>query len=231
VGIRQLASGSEVSNRRFIWCEDEICEERTPSGAVLKRFFDQGMKIESGLAAGNYFYTRDHLGSIRELTDSSGAIRARYAYDPFGRSTQLIGDLEADFGFARTYFLSELRVNLTHYRVYNSETGRWLSRDPMDAEESTGHSPYVYAENDPINQIDPSGLQAILCHLLICGGGTHAVKDSQCLHQADVTRTQCILNASALDPGAYRQYRVDKCNREFQDAIAGCPLVCVPGRE
>jgi hypothetical protein len=54
-----------------------ICEERDAAGAVTKRFFPQGMKVESGPAAGNYYYTRDHLGSIRELTDSSGNVRAR----------------------------------------------------------------------------------------------------------------------------------------------------------
>ena len=52
VGIRQLVDGSEVSNRRFVWCDDVICEERNLSGAVLKRFFDEGMKVENGPAAG-----------------------------------------------------------------------------------------------------------------------------------------------------------------------------------
>ena len=67
------------------------------------------MKLETGPNAGNYFYTRDHLGSIRELTDSSGNVRARYAYDPFGRRTKLTGDLEADFGFAGMFWASEAR--------------------------------------------------------------------------------------------------------------------------
>src|SRR5262249_1981361 len=37
VGIRKLVGGSEVSNRRFVWCDSDICEERMPSGAVSKR--------------------------------------------------------------------------------------------------------------------------------------------------------------------------------------------------
>ena len=79
MGIRQLVNGAEVSNRRFIWCDSEICEERTPAGIVSKRYFLEGMKIESGSATvGKYFYTRDHLGSVHELTDDVGNIRARY---------------------------------------------------------------------------------------------------------------------------------------------------------
>ena len=99
VGIRKLVGGSEVLNRRFVWCDNEICEERTPSGAVSKRFFAQGMEIKSGSAPGVYFYTRDHLGSIRELIDSAGILRARYGYEPFGRRTHFSAeDLDADFG-------------------------------------------------------------------------------------------------------------------------------------
>ena len=91
VGIRLLVKGAEVTNRRFVWCDNDICEERTPDGSVNKRFFAQGIKIEDGSAAGSYFYTRDHLDSVRELTDNTGTVRARYTYDPFGRRTRLTG--------------------------------------------------------------------------------------------------------------------------------------------
>ena len=73
-----------------VWCGGRICEERDASGAnVTKRFYAQGVKLETGPTAGAYYYTRDHLGSIRELTDGSGNVRARYSYDPFGRRTKV----------------------------------------------------------------------------------------------------------------------------------------------
>lgn len=44
---------------------NEMCEERDSAGStVKKRFFGQGVQIGST----NYFYTTDHLGSIREMT-------------------------------------------------------------------------------------------------------------------------------------------------------------------
>lgn len=164
VSLRLLTNGSQVALRQFVWCGGEICEERDAAGVVTKRFFGQGVKIESGTNAGNYFYTRDHLGSIRELTDDSGAVRARYAYDPYGRRTKLAGDMEADFGFAGMFWSPEVNLSLTHYRAYDPELGRWLSRDPLkDAELIAGPNLYAYVGNDPINYIDPEGLLPNSC--------------------------------------------------------------------
>ena len=157
--IRLLVDELEVSNRQFIWCDNEICEERAPDGTVSKRFFSQGVKLETGVNTGDYFYTRDHLGSVRELTDRTGNVRARYAYDPFGQQTKLMGDLKTDFGFAGMLWISEAGLNLTLFRAYDPNLGRWLSRDPLDnAEVNEGYNLFCYVQNDPINRIDPLGL-------------------------------------------------------------------------
>ena len=86
---------------------------------MSKRFFLEGMKVESGATAGDYFYSHDHLGSIRELTDSAGNVRARYSYDPFGRRTRITGDVDADFGFAGMFWSAEADLNMTLYRAYD----------------------------------------------------------------------------------------------------------------
>ena len=127
--------------------------------APTKRFFDQGVKIEAGGNAGRYFYARDHLGSIRELTDSGGAVRARYDYDPFGRRTLLAGDVEADFGLAGMFWSPEAELAVTRFRIYDPELGRWLSRDPLGmAEARQGPNLYAYVANNPLNLVDPLGL-------------------------------------------------------------------------
>jgi RHS repeat-associated protein len=158
VGIRQSINGAEVSDRRFVWCDTEICEERTPSGILSKRFFAQGMKVESGATAGAYFYSRDHLGSIRELTDIDGKLCARYSYDPFGRHTLVTANVDAAFGFAGMFWTPQASLNLTMFRAYEPNTGRWLSRDPLtNAEFVQGPHLYAYVKNDPVNTTDPIG--------------------------------------------------------------------------
>jgi RHS repeat-associated protein len=157
--IRKLVGGAEVSFRRFVWCDNELCEERSAAGAVTKRFFPQGTKFEDGVNAGNYFYTRDHLGSIRELIDGSGSVRARYAYDPYGRRTKSTGDVEADFGFTGIFYASETRFSIARFRTYDAELGRWLSRDPMRTPElKEGPNLFAYVRNNPMNAVDPLGL-------------------------------------------------------------------------
>src|SRR5205085_2218227 len=59
--------------------------------AVTQRNYKQGQHV--GTTA--YFYTRDHLGSIREMFTGGGTVVARYDYDPYGRSTTVLGTANA----------------------------------------------------------------------------------------------------------------------------------------
>ncbi len=157
--IRLLTNGVEASLRRFVWFAGRMREERDAAGLVTKRFFSHGVRVESGPLAGIYYYTRDHLGSVREVTDGSGTVRARYAYDPYGRRMKLSGDAEADFGFAGMFWSPEVKLSLTHHRAYDPELGRWLSRDPLEsAELREGPNLYAYVRNEPINRRDSTGL-------------------------------------------------------------------------
>jgi RHS repeat-associated protein len=154
VRIVEQEDGMVVSDKRFLWCGFELCEERDATGAtVTKRFYGQGVQA-NGM---NYFYTRDHLGSLRELTDAGGAIRARYDYDSYGRRTKVSGDLDADFAFTGHYFHNPSGLHLALYRSYNANLGRWLLRDPLG--EIRRVNLYAYVSNDPINKTDLFGLE------------------------------------------------------------------------
>ena len=154
---RVLEKLNGVVIKRWVWDGTKIAEERMPDGTTTtRRYFTQGEQRIGGADAGIYFYTRDHLGSIRELTDSSAIVRAQYDYDPYGVRTKIAGNLECDLGFTGHYYHAGSNLHLTLFRAYDQETGRWLSSDPIG--ENGGLNLYAYVGGNPINRIDPLGL-------------------------------------------------------------------------
>jgi RHS repeat-associated protein len=104
----------------------------------------------------NSSYSRDHLGSVREVTDANGNLVARHDYDAWGRRTRVFGTYRADWGYAGYFVHRASKLNLTWYRAYDPDLGRWVSRDPI--EEDGGLNLYGYAGNNPSNLNDPNGL-------------------------------------------------------------------------
>jgi RHS repeat-associated protein len=73
---------------------------------------------------------------------------------------QAYGDsLFPDFAFTGHYYHARSGLYLAPYRAYNPTIGRWLSRDPIG--ERGGLNLNGYVKNDPINSIDPVGLEAL----------------------------------------------------------------------
>jgi RHS repeat-associated protein len=156
----QVSVRGASSTKTFVWSGNTIAEERDSTGStVTKRFFAEGEQRIGGSDAGNYYYTRDHLGSIREVTDSNGALQAQYDYDAWGNSVVVSGNMSVDFGYTGHYFHQPSGLNLTLYRAYSPTLGRWLSRDPLEnAEMRQGTNLYSYVGNNSVNLTDPLGL-------------------------------------------------------------------------
>ena len=153
VRIVEKVGGSTTSDKRFVWCELDICEERDSSGAVTKQFFALGVKDGST----SYFYSRDHLGSVCELTDAMAAVTVRYDYDPWGRRIKVSGSVDADFGFTGHYQHAQSGLTLALYRAYDPNLARWISEDPV-ALAGGSLNLFSYVSNGPISWLDLLGL-------------------------------------------------------------------------
>ena len=100
----------------------------------------------------------DGNGNIVGLIDTAtGEIAARYDYEPYGRLLRISGQAARanPIRFSSRYHDNETGLVYFGRRYYSPDTGRWLSRDPLG--EDAGPNLYAYADNDPINRIDPIG--------------------------------------------------------------------------
>lgn len=102
------------------------------------------------------FYLADGLGSIVNLTDTSGNVVETYSYGSFGKATSLSGS----FGQPLTYTGRDWDAvtGLYYYRAryYDANLGRFISEDPIGFE--GGINFYAYGENNPLRFRDPLGL-------------------------------------------------------------------------
>ena len=155
VRILQKQNGQVVGDLLYFWCGAVRCLEHdnTQSGApVSKQYFAQGV-ISTGTP---YYYVTDYLGTVRQLVDASGAVRAQYEYDPYGVRTKISGDQESDLGYGGYFHESSSGLDFALYRAYAAPRGRWLNRDPSG--ESGGLNLYGYANANPTTLTDPTGL-------------------------------------------------------------------------
>ena len=154
-----ITAGGVHSTRDLIWEGLNLIESRASQGGTageVRKYYGNGEeRVVSGVTT-RLSYTTDHLGSIREMVDGTGVVRARYDYDPYGNRTKVSGTLDSDFGYTGHYTHEASGIVLAPYRGYDPTTGRWLSRDPI--EEEGGINLYGYVGNGPTQGTDPSGL-------------------------------------------------------------------------
>jgi RHS repeat-associated protein len=118
-----------------------------------------------GYSAGNWavhnFYHADGGCNITCMVNEGQAVVASYRYDPFGNLVSSSGTLAGDnlYRFSSKEFHANSGMYIYLYRFYDPRLQRWINRDPV--EEVGGINLYACAQNKPINQVDPLGLDPL----------------------------------------------------------------------
>ena len=96
----------------------------------------------------------DHLGSTRVVLDGDGNVVARFEYGPHGETTAAgTAAAEVRYRYTGHPYDEAQGVYETPGRGYDPTLGRFLSVDPQRQDAS----PYVYAGNNPVGYVDPTG--------------------------------------------------------------------------
>jgi len=138
---------------------------------------------------GTRYYHGDALGSTRLMTKPDQTEAATYVYDAWGKVTGHTGETTNKFKFTAREFEDEIGLQYNRARFYDPETGRFITQDPLtkgpddptvsyqdnlysffkrsikemlEALDPYQTHRYAYCLNNPINHIDPLGLETAL---------------------------------------------------------------------
>jgi len=158
--IEKVANGQ---TKRYIYDGEDILLEYDGAN-VLQARYTHGPGIDEPIAVtkggSTYFFHQDGLGTITDLTDSSGATAKSYSYDAYGNILESPGTVEQPYTYTGREFDSESGLLYYRARYYDPTNGRFLQKDPIGFEVGDIHF-YSYVAGNPINFVDPHGLQAV----------------------------------------------------------------------
>ncbi|MCX7747822.1 MAG: hypothetical protein N2645_13180 [Clostridia bacterium] len=124
-----------------------------------------------------YVYHSDHLGSSNVISDYKGNVYQHIEYTPYGELWMDESDADANllpYKFTGKEMDEETGMYSFPARYYEPTFSRWMSVDPaMD-----GVNWYGYCNNNPVNYVDPTGLEAI-----VISGGAYSSSTTGYRHE------------------------------------------------
>lgn len=160
------------------------CNLASTSGGVIgvvKTFGLNNATVAANPDHVNYWH-KDHLGSLVAVSNASGAVLERMAYDAWGKrlfpngTTDPNGQINpasTDRGYTGHEHLDELGFVHMNGRIYDPLLGRFLSPDPHIQDEALlqNYNRYSYVLNNPLRYTDPTGewIQVVQAFALVIG--------------------------------------------------------------
>jgi len=155
-------------------------EETTNNAGVAKKihYLSGGaILVITGDTETLYYGYYDHLGSLIALTNESGTVQERYAYDPWGNRRNPTNWEQADSrttwlvnrGYTMHEHLDAFGIINMNGRVYDPLTAQFFSPDPQLQAPGNwlNYNRYSYAFNNPLIYTDPSGENPLLIVALV----------------------------------------------------------------
>ena len=144
---------------RYLYDGDEILCDYDKNGSFAAMYVN-GPIIDERLALLRdgqlYYYLTDHLGSVRQLIDSTGSMRNLYEYEAFGAELRESEAVKNAFRFAGAPICIVTNLVNLRYRSYYPVAGVYLSNDPLF--EIFPTQSYAFTFQNPLRNRDPYGL-------------------------------------------------------------------------
>lgn len=132
-------------------------EEITPSGERIKHPYSDVRKVGTTIN----WMQRDHLSSVRLMTDATGAVISENHFRPYGERTDVQVSLTVpreSKGWIGERDDPETGLTYLNARYYDPVLARFVSPDWFDPKKiGVGTNRYAYGLNNPVLHKDPSG--------------------------------------------------------------------------
>lgn len=133
------------------------------SGDLLAGRVTTTVDADDSLRTEKNFYHLDHLNSTKIVTDEDGEVVVNYSYRAFGEPLKKLDaeknatENRAKYSWSGKELDEDINLYYFNARFYDAVTGRFINADPAQ----DGLNWYVYANNNPLNRVDPTGLSDI----------------------------------------------------------------------
>jgi RHS repeat-associated protein len=164
-GVRRVIAFLE--DRRVLYdpCEMEVPDHCVRSVIEIRHCLTEELGKLEGNGGSTQFEHQNWLGTERLRTSYNGAVVISIASLPWGDGHEPSGDNGDQHDFAQMDRDLEDNTEHAQYRQYSTNLGRWQSPDPYlgsyDFTNPQSFNRYTYALNDPVNFLDPSGLDPV----------------------------------------------------------------------
>ncbi|MEI2358745.1 DNRLRE domain-containing protein [Mesobacillus zeae] len=153
--LEVLSNGDSIEQyRNYQW------EGYTPIGMIIREKDSSGNWKEQV-----YHFWTNHRGDVVSIQDNKGKEVGSYTYDSYGNVLKEVGEIAKanPIRYAGYYYDVETKHYYLQTRYYNSENGSFLALDPQpgDEDDPISQNGYTYADNNPMNFIDPDGNDAM----------------------------------------------------------------------
>ena len=152
----------KTRNTVYVYDHENIILEYNQKGKVKARYthglsIDEPLVVEKGRQV--YYYQADGLGSIVGLINERGRLVQKYDYDSFGNMSHNWHPIKQPYTFTGREYDAESGLYYYRARYYDPRAGRFLTKDPIGFGGGDVNL-YRYVQNNPLNWVDPFGLQA-----------------------------------------------------------------------